>query len=72
MEQPILVYQKSADKTTNKMIIPKAIIEHWGRDFRMEIYKDKILYTVAKYPNPYFCFLCQSASVCQGALSSLP
>ena len=43
MEKPILVYQKNADKTTNKMIIPKAIIEQWGNSFYMEIYQDKII-----------------------------
>lgn len=43
MEKPILVYQKNADKTTNKMIIPKAIIEQWGNKFYMEIYQDKIV-----------------------------
>lgn len=43
MERPILVYQKNADKTTNKMIIPKAIVEQWGYKFYMEIYEDKIV-----------------------------
>lgn len=43
MEEPILIYQKNADKTTNKMIIPKAIIDKWGNQFYMEIYKDKII-----------------------------
>ena len=43
MEKPILVYQKNADKTTNKMIIPKAIIEQWGNSFYMEIYQDIII-----------------------------
>ena len=43
MEKPILVYQKNADKTTNKMIITKAIIEQWGNQFYMEIYQDKLI-----------------------------
>lgn len=43
MEKPILVYQKNTDKTTNKMIIPKAIIDKWGNQFSMEIYEDKII-----------------------------
>ena len=43
MEKPILVYQKNADRKTNKMIIPKAIIEQWGNQFYMEIYQDKIV-----------------------------
>ena len=43
MEKLFLVYQKNADKTTNKMIIPKAIVEQWGNQFYMEIYEDKIV-----------------------------
>ena len=43
MEKPILVYEKNADKTTNKIIIPKAIIQQWGNKFYMEIYADKII-----------------------------
>jgi hypothetical protein len=43
MEKPILVFQKHADKTTNKMIIPKAVVQNWGYDFYMEIYNDKIV-----------------------------
>lgn len=43
MDKPILIYQKKADKTTNKMIIPKAIIENWGNEFFMEVYSDKIV-----------------------------
>lgn len=43
MEKPIMVFQKNADKTTNKMIIPKAVIEQWGNQFYMEIYQDKIV-----------------------------
>lgn len=43
MEKPIFVFQKKADKTTNKMIIPKAVVQNWGYDFYMEIYNDKIV-----------------------------
>lgn len=43
MEKPIIVFQKNADKTTNRIIIPKAIIEQWGREFYMEIFQDKIV-----------------------------
>ena len=43
MEQPILIYQKNADKTTNKMIIPKAVIDKWGNQFYMYIYEYKIV-----------------------------
>ena len=43
MEKPLLIYQKTTDKTTNKMIIPKKVIERWGNQFYMEIYEDKII-----------------------------
>lgn len=43
MDKPIMVFQKKADKTTNKMIIPKAIIQQWGNEFIMEIFQDKII-----------------------------
>ena len=43
MEKPIMVFQKNADKTTNKMIIPKAIIQQWGNHFEMKVYSDKIV-----------------------------
>lgn len=43
MEKPIMKLQKNADKTTNKMIIPKAIIQQWGNKFYMEIYADRIV-----------------------------
>lgn len=43
MEKPIMVFHKKADKTTNKIIIPKAIIEQWGSHFYMEIYDNKII-----------------------------
>ena len=43
MEQPILVLIKKADKTLNKITIPKAIVNEWGRDFRMEVYSNKIV-----------------------------
>lgn len=35
--------QKNADKTTNKIIIPKALIKQWGNKFVMKIYSDKIV-----------------------------
>ena len=43
MEKPIMVFQKNTEKTTNKMIIPKAIIQQWGNQFYMEVYADKIV-----------------------------
>ena len=43
MEQPVLIYQKNADKEMNRVIIPKPFIEEHGRQFYMEIYEDKII-----------------------------
>lgn len=43
MEMPKLIYMKHVDKTLNKMIIPKKIVDQWGYDFYMEIYDDKII-----------------------------
>ena len=43
MKKPILIYQKHADKTLNKIIIPKFFVEKWGYDYYMEIYEDKIV-----------------------------
>lgn len=40
MEKPIMRIMKHCDKTTNKMIIPKAIIQQWGNDYYLEVYKD--------------------------------
>lgn len=51
MEKPILTFQKNADRTTNKMIIPKAIIQQWGNQFLMEIYNDKIILKPIKKGN---------------------
>lgn len=42
MEKPIITYYKTAEKKTNKMRIPKVIIENWGNDFYMEIYENHI------------------------------
>ncbi len=43
MEKPIFIFQKNADRTTNKMIIPKIVIEKFGNQYFMEIYEDKII-----------------------------
>ena len=48
MEKPILTYYKKADKSLNKIIIPKVIIKNWGNEFKMEIYNDKIILTPIK------------------------
>ena len=43
MEKPILRLFKKAEKTMNKVILPKAFIDKHGHDFYMEIYNDKIV-----------------------------
>ena len=43
MEKPILILQKNAETTTNKIRIPQQIINQWGKQFYMEIYEDKII-----------------------------
>ena len=43
MSEPILVLRKKADKTLNKMIIPKVFINKWGYDFKVKVYEDKIV-----------------------------
>lgn len=43
MEEPIIIYKKNADKTTHRIIIPKAIINQWGRQFYMKVYQNKIV-----------------------------
>lgn len=42
MEKPIMVLQKNAENNTNKIRLPKAIIEQWGSEFYMKIYSDRI------------------------------
>ena len=43
MEKPMLVYQKNVENNTNKILIPKAVVENLGKQYFMEIYKDKII-----------------------------
>lgn len=43
MDKPILILKKNAEKTTNKIRIPYEVIEEFGLNYYMEIYKDKIV-----------------------------
>ena len=43
MEKPQLIYQKNADPIRNRIIIPQAFINKFGRHFYMEVYNDKII-----------------------------
>jgi hypothetical protein len=42
MDKPILVLQKNAEKTTNKMRMPQILIDKWGSQYRMEVYNDYV------------------------------
>lgn len=42
-KKPILIYQKNVDRATNKMIIPKSLVNKWGISFSMEVYEDYIV-----------------------------
>ena len=42
-EQPILIYQKNVDKTLNRIIMPKKVVEMFGRKFYMKVYKNKVV-----------------------------
>lgn len=43
MKEPMLVLIKKADRTLNKIIVPKVFINKWGYDFKMKVYEDKIV-----------------------------
>ena len=41
-ENNVLIFQKNADKKSNRIIIPKFFIEKFGRTFYMKIYENEI------------------------------
>lgn len=43
MERPLMIMQKNADKTRNRIIIPQKVIDKFGNSFYMEIYKEMII-----------------------------
>lgn len=43
MEESMLILQKNAEKTTNKIRIPKFIINKWGNKYYMIIKKNEII-----------------------------
>lgn len=43
MEKPKLILQKNAEKSMNKIVIPKAFIIKHGNKFYMEVYENKIV-----------------------------
>lgn len=53
MEKPMITYQKNADKILNRVIIPKAFIDKYGREFFMQVDLEdgKIILTPIKKQN---------------------
>lgn len=41
--KPLFRFMKRADKTLNRIVIPKFIIDKYGRDFYLEIYEDETI-----------------------------
>ena len=39
----LFTFMKRADKTLNRIVIPKFIIDKFGRDFYLEVHQDKIV-----------------------------
>ncbi len=48
MDKPIITFHKKAEKNTNKIRIPKVVIESYGNEFLMNIYQDKIILSPIK------------------------
>ena len=42
-ERPLVTYFKKAERTQNKIILPKFWVENNGRDYVMEVYKGKLV-----------------------------
>lgn len=43
MNKPVLILQKNAETGTNKIRLPKSVIEKWGQNYYMEVYENKIV-----------------------------
>lgn len=41
--KPLFRFMKRADKALNRIVIPKFIIDKYGRDFYLEIYDDETI-----------------------------
>ena len=42
-DKPILIYHNKVDKTLNRILMPKKVVEKFGRKFYMKVYQDKIV-----------------------------
>ncbi len=43
MDRPRMILQKNAEKSMNKVVIPRFFVKKWGYQFYMEVYEDKIV-----------------------------
>lgn len=43
MEKPILIFQKNAERSRNKIIIPQVCVNKFGYEYKLEVYKDKMV-----------------------------
>lgn len=50
-EKPLITYVKRADKTSHKIQIPKKVLELFGNEFIMNVYKDKVILVPTCVPN---------------------
>ena len=51
MEKPILIYRKNAETNTNKLRLPKAVIDKMGKNFYLEVFEDKMILKPMKKEN---------------------
>lgn len=42
-KEPLLIFQKNADKRLNRIMLPKAVVKKWGYAYYLEVYKDKMI-----------------------------
>ena len=51
IEKPLITYVKRADKTMHKIQIPIKVVELFGSEYLMQVYKDKIILTPTNVQN---------------------
>ena len=58
MEKMLIRLQKNAEKNTNKMRLPKEVVEKFGRSYYMEIYENhiKLILYYTKVNQYYFLY----------------
>lgn len=43
MDKPIVILQKNSERESNKIRLPKFVVDKMGRNYFMEIYENKIV-----------------------------